>query len=202
MCDSCSMAGSENDQKKKEWSDSSLYNMGNCYYRTVAYKKCNHFRLFVIPLSTDLFNVDWKMPASVLTYDSRESMVWGRRVFEVEQYGKPIWEWFPKWFMETSPFIVTLGIIGTIGCVISMFIKVKNRKGDIKRDILGIYGVVAIIAWLFSAPLIRYGMVYVLIPVCICIADLMERDGNKKFVIALNILLMLVLIPTGAGYMA
>ena len=41
-----------------------------------------------------------------------------------------------------------------------------------------------------------------LIPVCICIADLMERDGNKKFVIALNILLMLVLIPTGAGYMA
>lgn len=150
----------------------------------------------------DLFNVDWKMPASVLTYDSREIMVWGRRVFEVEQYGKPIWEWFPKWFMETSPFIVTLGIIGTIGCVISMFIKVKNRKGDIKRDILGIYGVVAIIAWLFSAPLIRYGMVYVLIPVCICIADLMERDGNKKFVIALNILLMLVLIPTGAGYMA
>lgn len=87
----------------------------------------------------DLFNVDWKMPASVLTYDSREIMVWGRRVFEVEQYGKPIWEWFPKWFMETSPFIVTLGIIGTIGCVISMFIKVKNRKGDIKRDILGIY---------------------------------------------------------------
>ena len=46
------------------------------------------------------------------------------------------------------------------------------------------------------------GMVYVLIPVCICIADLMERDGNKKFVIALNILLMLVLIPTGAGYLA
>lgn len=104
--------------------------------------------------------------------------------------------------METSPFIVTLGIIGTIGCVISMIIKVKNKKGDIKRDILGIYGVVAIIAWLFSAPLIRYGMVYVLIPVCICIADLMERDGNKKFVIALNILLMLILIPTGAGYMA
>lgn len=150
----------------------------------------------------DLFDVDWKMPTSVLVYDSREIMVWGKGIFQVKEYGTPIWEWFPKWFMETSPFIITLGIAGTIGCMSILFTNIKRKNIDVKRDILKVYSVVSIITWLLSAPLIRYGMVYLLIPVCICLAEYMHQGRKKKVTTIYNIILMIVLIPIGAGYLA
>ena len=46
----------------------------------------------------DLFNVDWKMPADILKIDSREIMVWGRGIFDVEKYNEPFGMWFPNWY--------------------------------------------------------------------------------------------------------
>ena len=46
----------------------------------------------------DVFSVDWKMPASVLQYDRREIMVWGRNLKDVSKYDYSLCQWMPGWF--------------------------------------------------------------------------------------------------------
>ena len=150
----------------------------------------------------DLFNVDWKMPASVLTYDSREIVVWGRRVFDVAAYEKPIWKWFPTWFLNSSPGIIVVGAVGVIGWIMLFTIRlIREKKFDIKKDILGIYGIIAVISWLFSAPLIRYGMVYLMIPGCMVLGYIIEKT-TVKWEKLINIILLIYLIPTVSIYVA
>ena len=113
------------------------------------------------------------MPASVLEYDSREIIAWGRDIFSVEKK-EALWEWVPHWFDHSM------------------------KKIDMRQDILGIYGILALLSWFFSAPLIRYGMVYLLIPVCLCAQYCLNMRKGKLLIKAA---IMVVLIPVGVSYL-
>lgn len=115
----------------------------------------------------DFFSVDWKMPASVVTYDAREIMVWGRNIKNVDLYDMHIWEWFPTWFKNGPQLIIVSGFVSAVALGVSIIYGViTGKRQDIRRSILFGYSILALLAWLFSAPLIRYGRVYLLIPIC------------------------------------
>lgn len=132
----------------------------------------------------DLFNFDWKMPASVLTFDSREIIVWGRHSFDVARYGEPIWCWFSDWVQEALSIKLVVGMMSVIGLIIYLIREmIKRNPICFERLILIIYSIVGLVGWLFSSPLMRYGMVYLFIPTCILAEILLDRYVyNHKFV--------------------
>lgn len=143
----------------------------------------------------DIFDVDWKMPASVLTHDSREVIVWGRNVFNVEDYAMPIWKWFSEWFMNNSPVLISIGLIAEGLVLISLIKKLITKKMDLRLDMIAIYSFVSLVFWISSVPLMRYGMVYLMIPICLCISRCL--NGKR----ALYEILLMLIIPTVASFL-
>lgn len=117
----------------------------------------------------DLFPVDWKMPMSVLKCDYAEIMAWGRELKDVALFDKPFTSWLPIWFEAQEIGYQFLIIIGTLsacavaGVVIYRMIKARGRK----YVVLEISVLLGLASWLFSAPLMRYGCVYLIQPVCL-----------------------------------
>ena len=121
----------------------------------------------------DLFSFDFKIPKWVAAYDAKEIQVWGRGLYDVTEYGKPIIFWFPNWFMSLSiidkAFLIMafFSLVLLIGLALYTFLKKKKEL----REFLLVEGTVAasFLFWLLSAPLIRYGCVYLWMqPVLIC----------------------------------
>lgn len=153
----------------------------------------------------DLFNVDWKMPKSILEYDSMEIMVWGRAIRDVGQYKAPVWEWFPNWFYENSPkALIVFGMISVMCLVVYLCAKViKKRHWDLRRDILVVYSVIGMLGWFFSAPLLRYGVVYLILPICIIVNILCEHINNyNKLSKAIEVICILMLFPIFSMFFA
>ena len=91
----------------------------------------------------DLFNVDWKMPASVCVFDAREIMVWGRELRGVNLYELHVWEWFPVWFDKLPKVFIVSGLVsGFILIIYLCFHMGKRRKLDVKYNLLFLYSMV------------------------------------------------------------
>lgn len=113
----------------------------------------------------DLFDVDWKIPAEIAAYDAKEIQVWGRGLYDVAAYELPISEWFPAWFgaqgMVDRLFVVA-GIVAVPVSIVGLILAAVK-----KNKVLTDYMLAAVVVnssflfWLLSAPLIRYGCVYV-----------------------------------------
>ena len=112
----------------------------------------------------DLFDFDFKIPKGVAEYDSREIQVWGRGYSDVTRYEEPISQWMPGWVSSLDGInkvflllaIASLFVLAGI-CVYAL---VKRKKEML--DFLLVAGCMAasFLFWLTSAPLIRYGCIY------------------------------------------
>ena len=112
----------------------------------------------------DLFDFDFKIPKGMADYDSKEIQVWGRGFFDVTRYDDAIWEWLPEWAMNLdgiNKIFLLLALSSLVMLAGLCVYTVKKRKWEM-LDYLLTAGVVAIcfLFWLTSAPLIRYGCVY------------------------------------------
>lgn len=145
--------------------------------------------------SIDLFNVDWKMPKSLVEYDQMEIVVWGRGVKDVSKYHESISQWFGTWYssqMSIYRIFIIIGIIATIGLILFLGISILGKIGkrNYTREILSkpqemllvLNIVLGIVFWIFSAPLLRYGMVYLLMPAAVILYILKECIGNDRFI--------------------
>jgi len=133
----------------------------------------------------DFFSFDWKMPESVLTCDSREIMVWGRGIKDVSLYDMPFREWIPIWFSGQSVFyqvLIVLGLAAAAG-VVMLLLKGVGQKNKGLHNILLIFVLSGLAVWIFTAPLMRYGVVYLLLPVCIVFSAIFTqgRRGSQFF---------------------
>lgn len=142
----------------------------------------------------DLFNFDWKMPQALVDYDRQEIMVWGRGIYDVTKYKMSISQWLPIWYADQKfrdRIMIIVGLVTTIILILFVIIniirKIKNstleRKDNKNTSLLltVVYSILGTLFWLFSAPLIRYGMVYLIMPLAIFIYILKERIGGDKF---------------------
>ena len=112
----------------------------------------------------DIFQVDWKMPASVLNYDKKEIIVWGRGLKDVSLYELSVWEWLPTWLQSNSKFYNILfgGAIAALMVLVYMIVK-SIKKNEWQKAIMCSVAIVSFVFWFFTAPLIRYGLIYSLI---------------------------------------
>ncbi len=140
----------------------------------------------------DLFPVDWKMPRDLLDYDKKEITVYARGIQEVSRYGESITEWFGTWFRNQMPrnkILIVFGLAASIALLfIFVYIMIKGiRKNKItgyiryegNRTLLISVILAGEIFWLFAAPLVRYGMVYLMMPMALCYYFAEKRIGEK-----------------------
>ncbi len=112
----------------------------------------------------DLFDFDFKIPKGLAEYDAKEIQVWGRGFSDVSRYEEPVTEWLPKWAMALdgiNQIFLMLALSSLILFAGLCVYAIKKRKKEM-MDYLLVTGTVAscFLFWLTSAPLIRYGCVY------------------------------------------
>lgn len=112
----------------------------------------------------DLFDFDFKIPKGMADYDSKEIQVWGRGYSDVNRYDDPVSRWLPEWAAGLdgiNKLFLALAVSGLILLVlVGLFVLWKKRKDMV--DYLHVAGTLAVcfLFWLLSAPLIRYGCIF------------------------------------------
>lgn len=120
----------------------------------------------------DFFSFAFKIPKGMAEYDAREIQVYGRGFSDVERYGEPIMDWLPEWIRNldtVNKAFLALALLGVILLLLLAVYAICKKKKDMV-DFLHVAGTLAVcfLFWLFSAPLIRYGCVFLwLLPVLV-----------------------------------
>ena len=129
----------------------------------------------------DLFDFDWKMPASILTYDSREIMVWARDIYDVSKYNMPFWEWLPIWFSSQDMIYRIIIAISLVAFVVILIKLIKEVIYGRLSALTILYAVILLSGtiWLLTAPLIRYGMIYLFVMIAV-MCDYLTLRFSKK----------------------
>ncbi len=114
--------------------------------------------------SIDLFSFDFKIPKNAADYDAREIQVWGRGYSDVGRYNEPPWLWLPEWAKAldgTDKVFLALALAGLLVLVLMVVYALLKKRKDM-AGALFLEGVLAacFLFWLLSAPLIRYGCVF------------------------------------------
>ena len=130
----------------------------------------------------DFFDVDWKMPKELAVYDHNEIIAWGRSLNDVRKYEWGIESWFPIWWntlTQKQMFLFAFNIIcffilGAEG--IFCYIRRKNKEWIP----IWVTSVVCLSAWFFSAPLIRYGRIYLYFQPLILLGILIGKAEKMK----------------------
>lgn len=118
----------------------------------------------------DLFDVDFKIPKGMADYDSKEIQVWGRGYSDVTRYEEPVSKWLPEWVKGlggVDTVFLVLAVSGILLLVLFIGYAFWKRKKEM-FDYLHVAGTLTVcfLFWLLSAPLIRYGCVFLwLVPV-------------------------------------
>ena len=111
----------------------------------------------------DLFPVDWKMPIQTVITDNHEIIAWGRTLRDVKKYDWPLAQWFPVWFAELTYVEKILFAVQAVGFPVFLICRLKDLLQKRKLTDVAYMLFVCIVLflyWFFSAPLIRYGMVF------------------------------------------
>lgn len=112
----------------------------------------------------DLFSFDFKIPKGMAEYDAREIQVWGRGFSDVGRYGEAVSAWLPEWIGSldgTNKIFLIMALGGVLLLIFLAIYAIVKKKKDM-MDFLHAEGTLTVcfLFWLFSAPLIRYGCVF------------------------------------------
>lgn len=143
----------------------------------------------------DFFNVDWKMPKSLVDYDRKEIIVWGRGTKDVSRYDESIGQWIGTWYssqMARDKLFILAGLLAVAALIIFIVICIigKKRNKESCKDIfmkpqellVVISAVICLAFWFFSAPLLRYGIIYLLIPMAFAAHIVRSYVREDKFI--------------------
>lgn len=113
----------------------------------------------------DLFPfLDWKMDPGVLDYDRMEIVAWGRGTYDMTTLDWPVTQWFPIWFSQQTSVgkrEIVAALVAVIGLLVTSILLIKKKDWDLL--LYSLTSLVCLFGWFFSAPLIRYGEVYLLL---------------------------------------
>ena len=109
----------------------------------------------------DLFSFDFKVPWGDAMYDQLEISVWGRGYTDVLQHDMSVSGWFPAWFAGIGTLNRGLFLLDLAAAILSpvLLLFKKNRRPALWCAYLALAA--SFVYWFFSAPLIRYGCVFV-----------------------------------------
>ncbi|MBO4458016.1 MAG: hypothetical protein J5802_09870 [Butyrivibrio sp.] len=175
----------------------------------------------------DFFNVEWKIPKGVAQYDALEIKTFGRGFTDVATYANmPFSGWFPKWYSDLSSFNKLLIILDLAAILVYIAFSInyiimvvksgtfdtKKNTGKVfdinqrsmlrKGDFFAIGGtmIACFVFWLVSAPLIRYGIVYVLLTAAVicgrCVTMIQSGLNNQKKELVCKVFVALMILWT------
>lgn len=135
----------------------------------------------------DLFHFDWKMPVNYVNIDSATIKVWARCLYNpvMENIKIPFREWLPIWWEAQEHYAQMLILANILAFVldVSILIHMLVTRAKINWNIillkLVLFG--CIIAWLFLAPFIRYGLAFLLAVPMISVGMWMKKDEPDSF---------------------
>lgn len=133
--------------------------------------------------SIDLFSVDWKMAESVVREDSREIRAWGRTMTQREQYDAPFSVWFPAWYNSLITFYRVMfwcSVLGLVGSIFYTFWCIRKSHQWYRLNLL-LINAAGLILWFCGAPLIRYGVIYLLLLPIMFTGFLLEKINLQAF---------------------
>lgn len=142
----------------------------------------------------DLFDFEWEIPKNVLWDDRKGIVVWAREVKNLSKYNQSITEWIGTWFegqMFRNKIFIIGGFLAAAVLLVYMLYVLYGilKKTSLKYEVMErkqaiqiiIYMVAGLLFWLFSAPLLRYGLMYLLMPMAFAAYMVKEYLGEVRF---------------------
>ena len=144
----------------------------------------------------DLFSYDWKMNKYVCLWDAKEVKSWGQGVCDA--YLSPTFrEWFEIWINRQSNANKCLFFASIIISVLLVVISIVNyiKEKDLRKPVLSVTVLGMLIYWFAGAPLMRYGIVFTIIPVLIFVGLLfsMLQSRLKKITIISTLFIICIM---------
>jgi len=172
--------------------------------------------------SVDLFDVDWKMSSSVAEDDSKEIMAWGRGMTDRADYDAPFAKWLPVWYDNLTGGYRLMVCINVLCLAITLFYAIwciwqgisNYRRCDIMNVsdreqakhahrkrwcllVMLLTSSAGLLMWFFTAPLMRYGIVYMLLLPAILCGFLADRLSGRKESRILAVIVVCLITVTG-----
>ena len=120
-----------------------------------------------------LGNPDWQVPIGEAQYDAKEISMWGRGITDATKWSEvTLTNWIPSWFaaLDTVEKVLITAVITSIVVLVAIEIRLglsKNRGGLQRYNILlelpiAWIMLLGVVTWFVGAPLVRYGLGFVL----------------------------------------
>ena len=120
-----------------------------------------------------LGNPDWQVPIGEAQYDAKEISMWGRGITDATKWSEvTLTNWIPSWFaaLDTVEKVLITAVITSAVVLVAIEIRLglsKNRRGLQRYNILlelpiAWIMLLGVLTWFFGAPLVRYGLGFVL----------------------------------------
>ncbi len=120
-----------------------------------------------------LGNPDWQVPIGEAQYDAKEISMWGRGITDATKWGEvTLTNWIPSWFaaLDTVEKVLITAVIASTVVLVAIEIRLglsKNRRGLQRYNILlelpiAWIMLLGVVTWFVGAPLVRYGLGFVL----------------------------------------
>lgn len=118
----------------------------------------------------DLLSVDWKMNRYVCMWDSKEIQSWAQGIRN-PNLSPALNEWFGVWWESLTISHRRLCVLSAVSIVVLVVISVIDYKNktDIRKPVLSVTLLALCSYWFVSAPGMRFGSVYVILPPLILI---------------------------------
>ena len=120
-----------------------------------------------------LGNPDWQVPIGEAQYDAKEISMWGRGITDANKWSEvTLTNWIPSWFaaLDTVEKVLITAVIASTVVLVAIEIRLgllKNR-GELQgyNIILELpiawIMLLGVVTWFVGAPLVRYGLGFVL----------------------------------------
>ncbi len=139
----------------------------------------------VYPVSElDIFNFDWEMPKSVIISDNIMIKVYARACgidYKYEDIKKNTFEWMQIWLKRIDVRYFILVIFDLLMLPVAVVIELMEiRKNKTQYDTIILNNVLlGFVFWLFSAPSVRFGFVWVILFPMITVYMLCKRRKKQ-----------------------
>lgn len=132
--------------------------------------------------ATAIKSLDWIMPADLLQVDRNEIIAWGRGHADTSRSDEHIWQWIGGWFSSINILWKILMILSLIALIYIVVCAVKKKKGFTLSSMicLTLTCIIGLVFWLFTAPLPRYGVIYMTSIPCLAISLYIRSHDIEK----------------------
>lgn len=141
--------------------------------------------LFYPFAAIDLFHFDWKIPVNYVNIDASTIKVWARCLYDPKLIDMPFKEWLPIWWKAQEYYAQMLIITNVLAVILDasilahkLFARIQICWNTLLLN-LCLFG--CLIAWLFLAPFIRYGLAFLLAVPLLSVGMWMKRGEPGSF---------------------